>query len=434
MQRERLTNQRISKFSLPPGKSQEFIFDTEAPRLAVRVTAGAKAFIFEGKLNRQTIRRTIGSTAAWNLEDARAEARRLQTMLDTGIDPRELDREQAAAKAAAKAEAEAAEKECERRKKFTLEAMCHAYADHLAAQGKVKTARDVRSAFRVHVIKASPDVAATAAVEVTSIQIAGIIRKARETGKERTAGILRNYLVAAYNAARRAPFDSGVASNLIEFGITANPAENIPAIPVKAGDRTLTADELKAYLAALGTDAPATTLRVALLAGGQRMAQLVRATVADFNLDTATLRLWDGKGKRSSAREHLLPLAPKAAALVATLAGSRSDPGDLLFGATERAAGDRVSEISAKMGGPPFDLRDIRRTCETMLAALRINKDTRAHLLSHGIGGVQDAHYDRHTYADEKRAALVAWESRLTEIETGVAPASNVIKLAGAAA
>ena len=66
-----------------------------------------------------------------------------------------------------------------------------------------------------------------------------------------------------------------------------------------------------------------------------------------------------------------------------------------------------------------FNLRDIRRTCETMLAGVGISRDTRAQLLSHGLSGVQAAHYDRHTYTDEKRAALIAWEQRLEEIATG---------------
>ena len=49
------------------------------------------------------------------------------------------------------------------------------------------------------------------------------------------------------------------------------------------------------------------------------MAQLLRAKVGDFDQDTATLRLWDGKGKRTQPREHLLPLAPHAAGMVAAL-------------------------------------------------------------------------------------------------------------------
>ena len=54
--------------------------------------------------------------------------------------------------------------------------------------------------------------------------------------------------------------------------------------------------------------------------GFRCMAQLLRAKVGDFDQDTATLRLWDGKGKRTQPREHLLPLAPHAAAMRANLA------------------------------------------------------------------------------------------------------------------
>jgi len=54
-----------------------------------------------------------------------------------------------------------------------------------------------------------------------------------------------------------------------------------------------------------------------------------------------------------------------------------------------------------------------------MLGSLGISKDIKAQLLSHGIGGVQDAHYDRYDYIKEKRNALTAWESKLDEITTG---------------
>src|SRR5574338_739878 len=57
----------------------------------------------------------------------------------------------------------------------------------------------------------------------------------------------------------------------------------------------------------------------ALVAGGQRMAQLLRARVSDYDADTATLRPWDGKGKRATPREHLLLLAPKAVEMVSSL-------------------------------------------------------------------------------------------------------------------
>jgi hypothetical protein len=63
-----------------------------------------------------------------------------------------------------------------------------------------------------------------------------------------------------------------------------------------------------------------------------------------------------------------------------------------------------------------------------MLAGMGISRDTRAQLLSHGLSGVQAAHYDRHSYTDEKRAALVAWEQRLDDISTGKTSA-NVVQI-----
>jgi integrase len=103
MNRERLTPDRIRRLALPEGAGQSFTWDTDAPRLAVRATAGAKSFIFESKLNRQTVRVTIGDTRVWTLAKARDEARRLQAMTDQGIDPRQEKRDRIEA-AAAKAE------------------------------------------------------------------------------------------------------------------------------------------------------------------------------------------------------------------------------------------------------------------------------------------------------------------------------------------
>lgn len=105
-ERVNLTAGAIERLTCPAGKQQAFMRDSEAPGLRVRVTAaGAKSFVYEAKLNRQTIRRTIGDVKAWSIEQARTEARRLAVVLDGGQDPRELERQQQAAQAAAKAAA-----------------------------------------------------------------------------------------------------------------------------------------------------------------------------------------------------------------------------------------------------------------------------------------------------------------------------------------
>ena len=100
-ERVNLTAGAIERLACPTGKQQAFMRDSEAPGLRVRVTAaGAKSFVYESKLNRQTIRRTIGDVKLWSIEQARTEARRLAVVLDNGQDPREIERQQQADKAA----------------------------------------------------------------------------------------------------------------------------------------------------------------------------------------------------------------------------------------------------------------------------------------------------------------------------------------------
>ena len=371
----------------------------------------------------------------WTLVQVRGEASKARERRQSGSGDVRADEQAEQADRKAKEQAqEAARQEADRKAKeraqFTLGALCEGYAAMLESRGKLSTSKHV-----VSMVKHVPDdLAGLPANEITSHQIAAIIRQVRESGKERAAGILRAYLRAAYGAAIRAPFDSELPASLILFNVEVNPVDAVPAIAVRAGNRTLSRVELRAYLEALGEGIIDQALMLALLAGGQRMAQLLRARVADWDQGAQTLRLWDGKGKRADPREHLLPLGPRAAALVEGLiqrARERSDdPNPSLFLSTGKAQvvestpGKRVSGIAASMKGEPFDLRDIRRTVETLMAGLGINRDTRAQLMSHGLSGVQAVHYDRHGYMDEKRRALIAWESSLFASDE-----SNVVEL-----
>lgn len=96
MAKVKLTAGRVSDFACVDG-AQAFLWDTDAPGLAVRATkSGAKAYIHQGKLHGRAVRITIGNVKSWGIDDARIESRALQTMLDRGIDPREQKRERAA--------------------------------------------------------------------------------------------------------------------------------------------------------------------------------------------------------------------------------------------------------------------------------------------------------------------------------------------------
>ena len=104
--RVRLTAGRVADFACPHGKSQAFLWDTDTPALALRVTpTGRKTYVFESRLHGSTIRVNIGTAAEWSLEAARTKAQGLKMMVDCGTDPREVERQQQAAQAAQKAAA-----------------------------------------------------------------------------------------------------------------------------------------------------------------------------------------------------------------------------------------------------------------------------------------------------------------------------------------
>ncbi|MEC4747405.1 integrase family protein [Methylomicrobium sp. Wu6] len=102
MSKIKFTAGRINGFACPENKQQVFLWDSESPGLALRVTPGSKSYVYQGKLNGKAIRITIGDVKTWSIKDAQAEARRLQTLIDAGHDPRQVKAEKIAHAEAAK--------------------------------------------------------------------------------------------------------------------------------------------------------------------------------------------------------------------------------------------------------------------------------------------------------------------------------------------
>lgn len=108
MAKIKLTAGRIASFECPSGKSQAFIWCSEVHGLGVRATPGSqrKRYIFESKIKTKSARMTIGETSIWSISAAQSEARRLQTIIDQGKDPR-VEKIVQEAKLIAEAEAQA---------------------------------------------------------------------------------------------------------------------------------------------------------------------------------------------------------------------------------------------------------------------------------------------------------------------------------------
>lgn len=89
MPRQKLTKLYVEKFA-NPAAGQTLIWDTDLPGFGLRVGVKAKAFVAEAKVNRKTVRVTVGTYPRMTPEVARQDARKVLQDMERGIDPRRV--------------------------------------------------------------------------------------------------------------------------------------------------------------------------------------------------------------------------------------------------------------------------------------------------------------------------------------------------------
>lgn len=370
------------------------------------------------------------------LRQARDSAAELSALYRNGAPDlhAHFERERDAEERARRAEQDAARRAQEHAQRSTLRLLLDGYVGHLEG-AKKQCAGDVRRIFGKHVYKAAPDLAERAAAEITEDDCVDLISKVVKAGPGRTAAKLRSFGRAAYALAIKAKTDPAAPLALRAMRISHNPFASLDALSQfnRTRERNLDAHELRAFLKrleAVPQGVKKSAVELCLLLGGQRPAQLLRARPIDVDLSAATLTLFDRKGKRKEPRVHIVPLTKKPVAILRRLLDGLPDGAAFIFttdGTTAmrpETASEVVTDISvamvkAKEAREAFELRDIRKTCETRLAALGVSSDVRAMILSHGLGGVQKRHYDFHDYALEMRAALEKWQRHLDALAAG---------------
>ncbi|WP_345793692.1 tyrosine-type recombinase/integrase [Thauera sp. JM12B12] len=310
MQRDRLTLSRITRFACPEGAKQAFLWDTEAPRLAVRATAGAKSFIFESKLDRRTVRVTIGSTDAWTIDDARAEARRLQTLIDQGIDPREEKRERIAASEAKRAES--------KRAAVTFGEAWRAYIEARGGEWGEKYRE-----HHVYAIQAKPTPQPLAGFvgmrlgEFTAEKVAAWLAKEKAKRPTAAAGAFRKLRAFGNWCAESEDY-----AGLFDPGIFAAKKVTKAVPKSKAKDGSLQREQLAAWFEAVRKEAPTQAAYLqALLLTGARRGELAGLRWADVDFRWCSLRIRD-----KVEGERTIPLTPYVAALLRDLQRRNQTP------------------------------------------------------------------------------------------------------------
>ena len=353
------------------------------------------------------------------LADARGERDRFKARYQSGDrDLREVLAAEAAEVAKAKAANAAADVAATARARATLGVLLQAYVSNMRKAGKA-SADAVEGCIHRHVRDALPRLWEKPAADVTTDDLMDAVARLADADKLREAAKLRSYLRAAYAAGVRAKHNAKAIKALRELRLSHNPAADLATIDggTKARERALSLAELRHYwrrIAAIPGEDGA-LLQFHLLTGCQRVEQLSRLTLAD--VAGGRVRIRDTKGRRAQARIHDVPMLPEAAEALEAMQGGVHGPYAFtvtqgLQGASYGVLQNRVRDVCAVMQeageleAGAFTPGDLRRTVETRLAAAGVSLEIRAQLQSHGLGGVQAKHYDRHDYIAEKRDAL----------------------------
>lgn len=188
----------------------------------------------------------------------------------------------------------------------------------------------------------------------------------------------------------------------------------------RARDRVLTDAEIVKFWSAVDAERKEFSgLLKLLLLTGCRLNEVAGMRRAELSDDGAT---WSIPGERTkNKRPHIVPLAPLAREILATMAGD----GELVFTTTGRSPVSGWSRIKTSLDGamriPPWRLHDLRRTAATGMAEIGIAPHIVEAALNHisgakaGVAGT----YNRAAYAPEKRAALERWASHVQGLVCG---------------
>jgi integrase len=178
-------------------------------------------------------------------------------------------------------------------------------------------------------------------------------------------------------------------------------------------DRTLTADELTALWMAIEKlpELPRAYFRVVLFTGARR--NEVRGMAwSELDLEAG---LWRLPGDRTkNGRPFELPLSAPVLETLRTL--PRIGPMVFAFdGKRPMTVHQLVERVRRNAGLSNVRLHDLRRTLRTGLAELGISFEVAERVLNHAMPGLQ-AVYNRHSYAAEKRTALVLWAEHVLSV------------------
>jgi integrase len=422
MARIKLTAGRIREFTTD--KAQAFLWDSEVPGLAVRATpSGKSAFVFQAKLNGKDIRVTVGDVNTWGIDKARAEARRLGSLIDQGTDPRQEKQERIAA-------GEAKRDEARRRDVIVRDAWAvyvaarrHKWSPrHLEDHETMARGPDVARKRGTGCLKAGPlaPLMPLKLKDLTPAKLAAWLEA--ETQDRPTWAALAYRLLRAFLRWCEGHDDYAAA---VHVGVASSRAvkDHVPSAKTKEGD-SLQREQLRPWFEAMRKiPVPAVSAYLqSLLLTGARREELARLRWADVDFQWKSMKIAD-KVEESG---RVIPLTPYVAALLRDLkirnetppqepkrlrpkAGDKQEaapawkPSPWIFSSAARnTTTGRVADVwqqhatALQMAGlPHVSLHGLRRSFGTLAEWVECPVGVVAQIQGHKPSAIAEKHYRR---------------------------------------
>jgi len=399
--REALTVKAVDALRPAPAGMRYEVMDPAVPGFGVRVTdKGKRTYVLVGRFpgSKHPTRREIAEVGKLTLEEAHEEARKWNSLIKRGIDPK-VKVEQ--------------ERQAELRKqRHTFTAVAEEYLRrHVAKQ---RTEKKTRRTIEVELL---PVLGKRPIVEITREEVKDLLRTIIDRPAPRMAELVYQHLRGIF----------AWAENEGTYGIDGAPTDKIkPKLffgERKPRTRVLSDDELDAFWRATNRlGYPFGPLFRLLLLTGCREAEIGSASWREISPDKTLLRVPAARFK--SEAEHLVPLSVDVRSVLESL--PHFTRGDFIFTTTHgerpvtnygraKARLDRYITNELGHAPEPFRLHDLRRTVRTRLSSLRVAFEVAEMVIGHGKRGNQRV-YDQHEYLTEMHEALEMWAARLRSI------------------
>ncbi|BBN53309.1 integrase [Pseudomonas chlororaphis subsp. aurantiaca] len=313
----------------------------------------------------------------------------------------------------------------------TLQQLLDDYVAKLKGENAA-SADDVEWSLKHYVTEPFPELAKRPACLIGPGDIRDIISKMIAGGITTYCNRVRSQLHAAFQVGLEQEYNPrSYNEDDVKYGLKSNPVASVPvqADWESAGDRALSTTELAILWQLLPEHLSLVTaelLKFLIASAGQRPEQVLATERRQYLEDHMIIRNKKGKKKGKAIEgEKSLHVVPFNKLMLESLKvmnevnelsvypfEGKADGKSLHTQSLSRAVTKLYNRHVEKFNGP-FTLRDIRRTCKTLMGVAGINKEMKDRVQGHAFGDVGSKHYDRYSYFKEKRQALQRWSTWL---------------------